>query len=170
MGNFLSWGKRKPCDSPGVSGSRALQRPVVTNAVFELVALARLSVFAFTSAVNPVNLAARLGNHQRVAVVRNFDVGVAQKNVGGFADGVNPGGRVDGANLGGFNRLRELNLIESQMIQTRNLIARRPNWSAVERLAAELPDSFQSVSFDPINFSSVRSGERLESTMSSTCR
>jgi hypothetical protein len=30
--------------------------------------------------------------------------------------------------------------------------------------------SFQLVSFDPINFSSIRNGERLESTMSSTCR
>ena len=54
-------------DSLGVSGSQALQSPVVTNAVVELVALARLSDLAFTSAVNPVNLAARLENHQHMA-------------------------------------------------------------------------------------------------------
>jgi len=46
--------------SLGVSGSQALQSPVVTNAVVEPAALARLSVLTFTSAVNPVNLAARL--------------------------------------------------------------------------------------------------------------
>jgi len=56
------------------------------------------------------------------------------------------------------------------MIETRNLIAHPPNWLAVERPAAELLDSFQLVSFDPINFSSIRNGERLESTMSSTRR
>src|SRR6266511_3384005 len=78
--------------SLGVSGSQALQSPVVTNVVVELVALARLSDLAFTSAVNPVNLAARLGNYQRVAVVHNFYVRVAQKNVGGLRDGANQAG------------------------------------------------------------------------------
>jgi hypothetical protein len=58
--------------SLGVSCSQALQSPVVTNPVVELIALAGLSDFAFTSAVNPVNLAARLGNYQRVAVVHNL--------------------------------------------------------------------------------------------------
>ena len=53
--------------SLGVSGSQALQNPVVTNAVVELVAIARHSVLAFTSAVNLVNLAARLENHQHMA-------------------------------------------------------------------------------------------------------
>jgi len=76
----------------GVSGSQALQSPVVTNAVVELVALARLSDLAFTSAVNPVNLAARHGNYQYVAVAHNFYVGVAQKNVGGPSPIKNSGG------------------------------------------------------------------------------
>jgi len=87
--------------SLGVSGSQALQSPVVTNVVVELVALARLSDLAFTSAVNPVNLAARLGNYQRVAVVHNFYVRVAQKNVGGLRDGANPSGM---SGSGGFGR------------------------------------------------------------------
>jgi len=78
--------------SLGASGNRALQSPVVTNAVVELVALARLSDFAFTSAVNLVNLAARLGNYQHVAVVYNFFIGIAQKNVGGLRNGANPSG------------------------------------------------------------------------------
>jgi hypothetical protein len=89
--------------SLGVSGSQALQSPVLTNAVVELVALARLSLLAFTSAVNPVNLAARLGNHRRVAVVHNFYVVVAQKNVGGLRDGANPSGM---SGSGGYGRAR----------------------------------------------------------------
>src|SRR5215510_8423838 len=87
--------------SLGVSCGQALQSPVVTNPVVELIALARLSDFAFTSAVNPVNLAARLGNYQRVAVVQNLYLRVAQKSVGGLQDGVNPSG-VSGS--GGFGR------------------------------------------------------------------
>jgi len=60
MGNILIMGKvRALIGSLGASGNRALQSPVLTNAVVELVALARLSDFTFTSAVNPVNLAAR---------------------------------------------------------------------------------------------------------------
>jgi hypothetical protein len=78
--------KRALISSLGVSGSPALQSLLLTNAVVELVALARLSDFAFTSAVNLVNLAARLGNYQRAAVVHNFYVGVAQKNVSGLRD------------------------------------------------------------------------------------
>jgi hypothetical protein len=89
--------------SLGVSCSKALQSLVVTNAVVELLALARLSLLTFTSAVNPVNLAARLGNHQRVAAVHNFYVVVAQKNVGGLLDAANPGGM---SGNGGSGRAR----------------------------------------------------------------
>jgi len=52
---------------------------VVTNAVVELVDLSWLSVFTFTSAVNLVNLSARLGNHQHIAVVHNFDGGARRR-------------------------------------------------------------------------------------------
>jgi hypothetical protein len=89
--------------SLGVSCSKALQSLVVTNAVVELLALARLSLLTFTSAVNPVNLAARLGNHQRVAVVHIFYLVVAQKNVGGLLDGANPSGM---SGSGGSGRAR----------------------------------------------------------------
>jgi len=60
--------------------------------VVELVVLGRLSDFGFTSAVNLVNLAARLGNYQDVAVVHNVFIGVAQKNVSGLRNGANPSG------------------------------------------------------------------------------
>src|SRR5262245_63207367 len=89
--------------SLSASGNQALQSPVVTNAVVELVALARLSDFAFTSAVNLVNLAARLGNYQHVAVVHNFFIGVAQKNVSGLRNGANPSGM---SGIGGWGRAR----------------------------------------------------------------
>jgi hypothetical protein len=89
--------------SLGVSGSQALRSPVITNAVVEPVAIARLSVLAFTSAVNKGNLAARLENYQHVAVIHNFYVGVAQKYVGGLRDGVNQGG-IRGS--GGYGRAR----------------------------------------------------------------
>ena len=89
--------------SLGVSCSKALQSLVVTNAVVELLALARLSLLTFTSAVNPVNLAARLGNRQHVAVVNNFYVVVAQKNVGGLLDGANPSG-MSGSGVSGRAR------------------------------------------------------------------
>jgi len=90
--------------SLGVSGSQALQSPVVTNAVVEPVAIARLSVPAFTSAVNKVNLAARLENYQHVAVIHNFYVGVALKNVGGLPHGANPGGLSGGGGCGRARR------------------------------------------------------------------
>src|SRR5215510_2735947 len=89
--------------SLGVSCSQALQSPVVTNPVVELLALTRLSDFAFTSAVNPVNLAARLGNYQHVAVVHNFYLGVAQKSVGGLQDGVNSSGTSGSGGFGLFD-------------------------------------------------------------------
>ena len=62
---FWDNARAQPGESRSGFPAQALQSPVVTNAVVELVALARLSVFAFTSAVNPVNLAARLGNHHQ---------------------------------------------------------------------------------------------------------
>jgi hypothetical protein len=89
--------------SLGVSGSKALQSLVVKNAVVELLALARLSLLTFTSAVNQVNLAARLGNRQHVAVVNNFYVVVAQKNVGGLLDGANPSGMSGSGGCGRFD-------------------------------------------------------------------
>src|SRR5262245_47863733 len=94
--------------SLGVSGSQALQSPVVTNAVVELVALARLSLLALASAVNLVNLAARHENHQRVAVVHNFYLGVAQKNVGGLRGGANPSGMCGSDGYGRARRYREV--------------------------------------------------------------